>query len=140
MIKLKILSVGKTKEKWLEEAFSEYVKRLKPLLQIECLWSKDNFQLIDWAHKEPSIICLDPAGRLFSSEDFSAFLSQEIEKGGSRLAFVIGGADGLPSQLKQNYPLISLSPMTFTHQMTRLVLIEQIYRALEIQKGSNYHK
>ncbi len=140
MIKLKILSVGKTKEKWLEEAFSEYVKRLKPLLQIECLWAKDNFQLIDWVQKEPLIICLDPAGQLFSSEEFSAFLTQEIEKGGSRLALVIGGAEGLPAELKHNHTLISLSRMTFTHQVTRLVLIEQIYRALEIQKGSNYHK
>lgn len=140
MLKLKILSIGKTKEKWLEEAFSEYVKRLKPILQVECLWAKDNSQLTEWTQKENCAICLDPTGRLFSSEEFSKFLAGEWEKGGSRLTFVIGGAEGLPLELKKTKTLISLSPMTFTHQMTRLVLIEQVYRTTEIQKGTNYHK
>lgn len=140
MIKLKILSVGKTKEKWLDEAFSEYVKRLKPVVQIECCWAKDTAQLIDWAKKESAFLCLDPAGRLFTSEELSAFLAQSWEKEGSRLTLIIGGAEGLPSELKQGRTLLSLSPLTFTHQLTRLVLIEQIYRATEIQKGSHYHK
>ncbi len=140
MLKLKILSVGKTKEKWLDEAFGEYQKRLKPLMQIDCQWAKDSSQLLDWALKEPYLICLDPAGRLLSSEQFATLIEQSWDKGGSRLAIVIGGAEGLPLELKQNAQLISLSPLTFTHQITRLVLIEQIYRATEIQKGSNYHK
>lgn len=140
MIKLKILSVGKTKEKWLEEAFNEYVKRLKPVAHIETLWAKDTPQLIEWAQKEPSYICLDPNGRLLTSEEFSSFLSQAWQKGGSRLTLVIGGAEGLPEILKKESQLVSLSPLTFTHQLTRLILIEQIYRAIEIQKGSNYHK
>ena len=140
MLKLKILSVGKTKEKWLEEAFNEYVKRLKPLVQIECLWAKDTAQLIEWAHKEASFLCLDPVGRQLTSEEFSAFLVQTWEKEGSRLTLIIGGAEGLPAELKQNRSLLSLSSLTFTHQLTRLILIEQVYRALEIQKGSRYHK
>lgn len=139
MLKLNILSVGRTKEKWLEEAFEEYIKRLKPYAQISCLWAKDDAQLIEWAKKEGSFIGLDPAGRLMTSEEFSEFLMHSWEKGGSRLSMVIGGAQGLPDELKKA-PLISLSPLTFTHQITRLVLIEQIYRALEIQRGSQYHK
>lgn len=115
------------------------LKRLKPSLQLICLWAKDDAQLIEWTNKESNCIALDPAGRLMISEDFSNFLIQSFEKGGSRLTLVIGGAAGLPPELKQ-LPLISLSPLTFTHQMTRLVLIEQIYRSLEIQKGSRYHK
>jgi len=60
---------------------------------------------------------------------------------GSRIAFAIGGAEGLPPQIiKQAAYILSLSPLTFTHQITRLILIEQIYRALEIEKGSQYHK
>lgn len=140
MLKLKILSIGKTKEKWLDEAVNEYVKRLKPSVQIECLWAKDNSQLIEWAQKENSYLCLDPTGRLFTSEELAHFLSQQWEKNGSRLTLIIGGAEGLPLELKQKGLLISLSPLTFTHQITRLVLIEQIYRTIEIQKGSHYHK
>jgi 23S rRNA (pseudouridine1915-N3)-methyltransferase len=140
MLKLKILSVGKTKEKWLDEAFSEYVKRLKPSVQIECLWAKDSSQLMEWAQKESSYLCLDPAGSLFTSEELAHFLFQQWEKNGSRLTLIIGGAEGLPTELKQKGLLISLSPLTFTHQITRLVLIEQVYRTIEIQKGSHYHK
>lgn len=140
MIKLKIFSIGKTKESWLEDAIQEYAKRLSPLMAIEWIWAKDNSHLIDLASKEPKVICLDPKGKLLSSEQFAAFLEQSWERGGSRLAFVIGGADGLPPQLRENYTLLSLSPLTFTHQITRLILIEQIYRATEISKGSNYHK
>ena len=77
MLKLKILSVGKTKEKWLEEAFEEYIKRLKPTVQIESLWAKDTQQLIEWAAKEHNYISLDPSGRLFTSEEFSQFLAQQ---------------------------------------------------------------
>lgn len=140
MIKLKIISVGKTKEKWLNDAFNEYVKRLSTTIQIESAWAKDDAQLIEWTLKENSYLCLDPAGRLFTSEELAHFLTQQWEKGGSRLTLIIGGAEGLPTEIKQKGILISLSPLTFTHQITRLVLIEQIYRTIEIQKGSNYHK
>ncbi len=140
MLKLKILSVGKIKERWLKEAFQEYVKRLKPYSQIECLWAKGTDQLVEWAQKEPSYLCLDPEGHLFTSEQFAAFLADQWEKGGARLTLLIGGAEGFPNEIKKGRETISLSPLTFTHQITRLVLIEQIYRALEIQKGSHYHK
>lgn len=140
MLKLKILSVGKTKERWLEEAFQEYAKRLKPFVQIECLWAKETSQLAEWAQKESSYLCLDPEGHLLTSEQFSAFLADQWEKGGSRLTLLIGGPEGLPADIKKGREKISLSPLTFTHQITRLVLIEQIYRALEIQRGSHYHK
>jgi 23S rRNA (pseudouridine1915-N3)-methyltransferase len=140
MLKLKILSIGKTKEEWLEEGLKEYIKRLKPSLSLETVWAKNDAHLIELCQKEPIAIGLDPQGQLLTSEQFSAFLSQCWEKGGSRLTIVIGGAEGLPSILKQQLMLISLSPMTFTHQLTRLILVEQIYRALEIRKGSRYHK
>ena len=140
MIKLKILSVGKTKEKWLNDAFDEYKKRLSSSVSIESGWAKDDHQLIEWSQKEHNFLSLDPAGRQFASEEFASFLTEQWEKGGSRLTLIIGGAEGLPEVIKKRGTLISLSPLTFTHQMTRLVLIEQIYRATEINRGSHYHK
>ncbi len=140
MLKIKVLSVGKTKEAWLQEAWDEYSKRLKAVLQIETVWAKDDKQLETLASKEERLLILDPAGKLYSSEAFSSLLCDELERGGSKATFLIGGAAGIPTALKSRAGLISLSPLTFTHQMTRLILIEQIYRALEIAKGSNYHK
>lgn len=142
MIKIKILSVGKNKESWLEQALSEYVKRLKPIANIEFTWTKDDQQLLEMAQKEPLIICLDANGQSLNSEQFANFLQTKIQQGGTRIAFIIGGAEGLPEPLKNKHTasLISLSPMTFTHQIARLVLLEQIYRSFEIAKGSQYHK
>jgi len=140
MYKLKIFSVGKTRETWLEEALKEYLKRLKPIAALEFVWAKNDEQLLQLTAKEPLLVCLDPQGTLFTSEQFSAFLHDQLTKGGSKLSFVIGGADGLPAELKKNPLQISLSRLTFTHQITRLVLIEQVYRAFEIGKNSPYHK
>lgn len=140
MLKIKILSVGKTKEPWLEEALAEYVKRLKPTAELEFVWAKNDAQLTSLAEQETLPICLDPNGLMMNSAEFSTFLLKKLEEGGSRTCFVIGGADGLPAMLKKGRSLISFSRMTFTHQITRLVLIEQIYRAFEIFKGTKYHK
>jgi 23S rRNA (pseudouridine1915-N3)-methyltransferase len=140
MYKIKILSIGKTKEVWLEEALNEYLKRLQPVAAFEFNWAKNEKHLLELARKETCAICLDANGKLMTSEQFSLFIHDGLLKYGSRLTFVIGGAEGLPSELKKNRDLISLSPMTFTHQATRLVLLEQIYRAFEIAKGSKYHK
>jgi 23S rRNA (pseudouridine1915-N3)-methyltransferase len=139
MHKIKIISVGKTKEKWLEEAIDEYIKRLKHLLSFEFLWAKNDEQLIQFTQKESNLICLDAKGTEMNSLTFSNFFHEKLEENGSRLTLVIGGADGLPSVLKKQ-TLISLSQLTMTHQIIRLVLIEQIYRAFEIAKGSPYHK
>jgi 23S rRNA (pseudouridine1915-N3)-methyltransferase len=140
MIKIQIFSVGKTKEDWLEQAIAEYRKRLQSLVAFEFIWCKDDKALESQVEKAGAAIGLDPAGQEFSSEAFATFVDRQIVAGGSQLAFVIGGAEGLPQGLKQKLQLVSLSRLTFTHQITRLILIEQIYRSLEILKGSKYHK
>lgn len=140
MLKIKILSVGKTKEAWLDDALNEYMKRLQPIAAFEMVWAKNDKQLLELVGKEVHFVCLDAAGALMTSELFSSFLHEQLERNGSRLTLVIGGAEGLPPTLKKSAELISLSPMTLTHQVTRLVLLEQIYRAFEIAKGSRYHK
>lgn len=139
MVKIRILSPGKTKELWLESALQEYIKRLKGRAEIELIHPKNDEHFLELALKEKRLIALDPEGKEFTSEAFSAYLMKEIEAGGATLAFAIGAAEGLPPPLK-NFPLLSLSRLTFTHQFARLLLLEQIYRAFEIDKGSGYHK
>lgn len=136
MFKVKVLTIGRCKEEWLSTAIAEYEKRLTGKLSIEWQLAKDDAQLLDWAMKE-AYIALDPKGELLSSEAWSA----KMVKMGPRLTFIIGGHEGLaPQILKEAQFKWSLSPLTFTHQITRLLLIEQIYRAMEIERGSRYHK
>lgn len=137
---IKIISVGKTKEQWLDTAIQEYVKRLKNTVTISFEYLKDDTQLLTTISKHKNILALDPTGKMMTSKEFSSFLHKQWMNLGAHINMIIGGADGLPQQIKQNHTLISLSPMTFTHQITRLILVEQIYRAIEIAKGSPYHK
>jgi 23S rRNA (pseudouridine1915-N3)-methyltransferase len=140
MYQIRILSINKTKEGWLHDALQDFIKRMQPVVRFELLWAKNEAQLLTLAAKESLLIGLDASGEMMDSEQFSGFLLKKLEEGGARLAFVIGGAEGLPSELKKSCFLISLSRMTFTHQLARLILIEQLYRAFEIAKGSRYHK
>mmetsp|Transcript_103963 Transcript_103963/g.291213 ORF Transcript_103963/g.291213 Transcript_103963/m.291213 type:complete len:212 (-) Transcript_103963:468-1103(-) len=150
-MKINIRIVGrKSSEPWLEEGCEMYETRLRPSnVEVETTWHKDNPALIKGVEgdqsKGHSIVLLDPLGATKTSERFTEDMYEWLDRGGSRLSFVIGGAEGLPSELK--YPaqgskpaMISLSALTFTHQFARMLLIEQIYRATEIRKGSGYHK
>lgn len=139
-MKVHIVSVGKTKESWLQEAFDLYQERLTGTVQFQLTWVKDNAQLTQTVSKDRRPIALDPLGKSYTSEEFSQFFYKEIEAGGSSLTFIIGGAEGLPEEIRGRYPLISLSKLTFTHQITRLILVEQIYRAIQIRQGTQYHK
>lgn len=140
MVKLKILSVGKIKEQWLHDACEEYCKRLSPWASLHYQWVRDDLELMQAVEKEKSLVLLDPNGQMFTSPQFAVFLMEKIEASGSQLTFVIGGAEGLPEKLKERGVLVSLSKMTLTHQMSRLILTEQIYRSFMIDKGKSYHK
>jgi 23S rRNA (pseudouridine1915-N3)-methyltransferase len=141
MYKIKVISVGKTKEAWLKDAIEEYVQRLKGIATIEWILTKTTEHLNENLKKESSFICLDLGGKALTSEEFSTFLIDELFKHGSRLTFVIGGAEGIPKEITAKAAgLLSFSRLTFTHQIVRLLLIEQIYRGFEIEKGSGYHK
>lgn len=135
MLKVKVLTVGKCKDAWLQQALIEYERRLKSRLQVEWLLAKDDAQLVEWASKESDIIALDLKGELVTS----GRLCQKLSTYGARLTFLIGGAEGLPTGVKFIWRF-SLSPLTFTHQMARLILLEQLYRCQEITQGSQYHK
>ncbi len=142
MHRIRVYSIGKTKETWLLAALAEYEERLRYTLTVEWQLLPDNSALIKaLAQENWPIICLSPEGELLSSEAFSKKFLQILAEGGCRLNLVIGGAEGLPHAIKQQARwLVSLSRLTFTHQMTRLLLLEQIYRAFEIERGSPYHK
>ncbi|MBM3197640.1 MAG: 23S rRNA (pseudouridine(1915)-N(3))-methyltransferase RlmH [Chlamydiae bacterium] len=141
MYRIKIYSLGKTKEHWLQEALTEYEKRLSPSLEISWMLAKTEKQLQELCAKEQSLIALTPKAQQLTSEDFSSSLYQWLEDHGCRLAFLIGGAEGIPQEtLQKAYKTLSFSSMTFTHQIARLLLLEQLYRASEIHRGSCYHK
>lgn len=128
---------------------------------METIWHKTDGELLKNVEgdvdKGHSVVLLDPKGRKgVTSEEFTEDMYGWLEEGGSRLVFVIGGADGLPVELrgggggltgkkgggggKRKMEMLSLSSLTFTHQFARTILMEQIYRASEIKKGSGYHK
>ncbi len=136
---IKIFTPGKTKETWLQAALLEYQKRLSKEVKLEFFLVKDDAKLIQVCEKEKALIALDLEGEKLSSEAFAKKLEKMLEKHGGHCHFVIGGPEGLPNTLK-TLPSICLSQLTFTGQMTRLILAEQIYRAFEIKKGSAYHK
>jgi 23S rRNA (pseudouridine1915-N3)-methyltransferase len=141
MFILKIFTIGKNKEAWLEAALQEYIGRLKGKVKIEWLLAKEDKGLEKLLEKEKGYVCLDSTGKLLDSNAFSKRLMQLFIAQDSRLSFVIGGAEGLsPAMKARAKEILSLSPLTFTHQLVRLILLEQIYRAFEIERGSPYHK
>ncbi len=133
--KIKIFCVGRRHPNWLDEALALYEKRLKSYCIYEWVILKTDKELIGKMDKL-QYICFDPYGKSYSSEIFSALLESKVSWN-----FVIGGADGLPEVVRKGaMELISLSNFTFPHELVRLLITEQIYRALEISKGSAYHK
>jgi 23S rRNA (pseudouridine1915-N3)-methyltransferase len=163
-LQIKIRMVGREKsgthDQWITPAMQMYTTRLQSAqLQVQTEWHKTDEALVKGVtadvQKGATVVVLDPLGNLPTSEAFCQDMYRWLEQGGSRLVFVIGGAEGLPWQLKsgqlplgadsskkttKRLPLLSLSKLTFTHEFARLLLVEQIYRASEIRKGSNYHK
>ena len=136
MLKVKVIAVGKCKEEWLKIAIGEYVKRLS--FDAEIAWVETDANGQDKLIEENTVL-LDPNGLKMNSLEFSRNLYKLFENHRSRISFAIGGPDGFSNTLPDHLRW-SLSSLTFTHQLTRLVLIEQIYRAISIGKGSPYHK
>ena len=160
MLNIKIICVGKLKEKFWAAAAAEYVKRLGSLCHLEIeelpesrLPAEPSEAEIEAALKKEgdSITLRIPAGAVtvalciegkeMDSVRFSQFLELCAVKGRSRICFVIGGSMGLSESVKENADLkMSMSPMTFPHHLARIMLLEQLYRGFQIQSGSKYHK
>ena len=147
IMKINILTIGRLKEKYLIDAVSEYRKRLKNFCTLEIIElpeqrtiELEGETLLKRISSESFKIILDIHGKEISSEEFAKKISDLALNGQSNLTFVIGGAFGISEELRQVADFkLSLSKMTFTHQMTRLILIEQIYRAFKIIHNEPYH-
>ena len=159
---IKILCVGKIKEKFLKDAINEYVKRLSKYTKLEIIELDDekipqnasstieeqiinveSNKIIEKLSKYPNskIFILDLKGKEYSSEQFAQKINQTQTYGNSTIIFIIGGSLGISQELLNiSKDKICFSKMTFPHQLIRLFLIEQIYRAFKILNNETYHK
>ena len=157
---IKLICVGKIKEKYLKDAIAEYTKRLSKYCKLEIVEVADEktpdnaspaeeeqikakeAQRILSKIKDDSFVCtLEILGKKYTSEGFAGLLEHAAINGKSHIVFVIGGSLGLhTSVMKRSNQAISFSDMTFPHQLMRVILCEQIYRAYRIISGEPYHK
>jgi len=155
-MKILLLVVGKTDQAFLDEGMRIYFNRIERYIPFEFKVIpdlKNRKRLSEAEQKEAEakmiesqlqagdvLVLLDENGKNYHSRGFAAFLEQQMLQSVKRLVFVIGGPYGFTPSLKQKAQyLISLSPMTFSHQLIRLVFAEQLYRAFSIIKGEPYH-
>ncbi len=139
--RIRIIAIGKVRKSWVQDGVALYRKRL-PGLEItelkDSTMAKEAEAIGAALRPEERLVVLTEEGRTLDS---LAFAEQLRGSGSNRLAFVIGGADGLTEALKaQAHWSLSLSPMTFPHELARLLLLEQLYRASTILQGGPYHK
>ena len=131
--RLSINAIGKIKKNWIREGINQYKKRMPDLIINET----KSFN-IDSIRFNNIIICLTEEGKSFNSIELTSLLLNFKNK---KINFLIGDADGIPSDIKdKSNLLLSLSPLTFPHELARLILIEQIYRAISISNNSPYHR
>jgi 23S rRNA (pseudouridine1915-N3)-methyltransferase len=155
MLHVTVLMVGKTREAFIQEGLVFYAKRLQPYLDLtlksvraekegaglsaEVLKLREGERLRAQVPPRAWAVALTPQGRQFSSEAFAAWLTRQ-EEASRPLAFLIGGHWGLDEPTLAAAPeRLSLSPLTLTHELSRLVLLEQLYRAMTIKTGHPYH-
>ncbi len=155
-MKIELWAIGKTSFPYLEEGFSIYQKRLGRYLKFtwtvfsdvknaknlseQELKKKEGQLFLDKIRPQDALILLDENGKQYSSVDFSNFLQRQLLSPQKRLIFIIGGAYGFSDDVYQRANFkISLSKMTFSHQMVRLIFVEQLYRAMTILNNEPYH-
>ncbi|GMA98629.1 23S rRNA (pseudouridine(1915)-N(3))-methyltransferase RlmH [Pelosinus sp. IPA-1] len=158
-MKITIVAVGKIKEKYLTMGIAEFVKRLTPYCRLSIIevdeermpdnpsdaekvkvLLKEGERMLKHVKEGTHLIVLDVVGKLASSEELAEKISNLGISGKSDITFIIGGAFGLsPDIVKAANERLSFSKMTFTHQMIRLLLVEQVYRAFKINRGEPYH-
>ena len=152
MLNIRLICVGKLKEKFYLEACKEYEKRLSTMCKMEILQLDEEPDRPGALAKEAEkiraaipagsyVIAMCIEGKELSSPALAEKMEQFALGGASQLTFLIGGSVGLDDALKQKADLrLSMSPMTFPHHLARIMLLEQIYRAYQILSGSKYHK
>lgn len=159
-MKLTLIWVGRTKDGRLKALIDDYLKRIGRQLPVEVrevkeepasdrhaaaeALLKEGRRIRERIPRDHEVVLLDEAGRALTSEQFAAFLGEKLGSSSSAtrgVAFVVGGHQGVDDEMKRTAShVISLSPMTLTHEMARLVAVEQIFRGLGIMRGSSYHR
>ena len=159
MLSIEIICVGKIKEKYLKDALEEYIKRLSKYCKLTItelpdekipdklninieneIKTKECNNIINHIKKDSYVIALDLKGKEFSSEEFSKKID-DLSMQTSHITFIIGGSLGLTQELLNNSNLkICFSKMTFPHQLIRVFLLEQIFRAFKISHNATYHR
>jgi len=139
-VKLRIAWIGKTKEPAIQSLTDEYLKRLSRYVDAQGMALKDESAVLKLGAKGQTLILLDSRGKQFSSEEFAEFLRNHQDRNPSPLLFALGPANGFSAQTRQEANLLlSLGKMTVAHELARVVLLEQLYRAFTILKGHPYH-
>jgi 23S rRNA (pseudouridine1915-N3)-methyltransferase len=151
-VKIKIVWVGKTQEPAIQSLTDEYLKRISRYVPVEGLVLRDEAALLQVCGREPgkarkatsagksTLVLLDSRGKQFSSEEFAGFLGNYQDRNPLPLVFAIGPADGFSEAARvAAQHTISLGKMTLAHELARVVLLEQVYRAFTILKGHPYH-
>ena len=159
-MKITIIAVGKLKEKYWKQVIAEYEKRLTAYTKVEIIEvpnekapenmsdkeieqvkEKEGQRILAKIKPQSTVITLEIQGKMLSSEGLAKELDQRMTQGASDFTFIIGGSNGLHQDVmnRSNFAL-SFSKMTFPHQMMRVVLLEQVYRAFKINRGEAYHK
>ena len=156
-MKIKIIALGKKKEKFLKEGIDEFLKRLTPYASVEIIelspieikdenltekvLEQEAAKILSHIKPQTYVITLEINGKHLSSEDFAQKIDTLTNDGIGEIIFVIGSSCGLGKSVSARADFkMSLSKMTFLHQFARLILVEQIYRAFKIIKGETYHK
>ncbi len=155
-MKLSILCMGKTKERFVQEGIAKYVRYIRPYADIELkelreekigelrdaplVRKKEAERIFKAAPASAHLVSLDERGEEFTSHEFARFLNKQLESGVREMAFIVGGAMGLDESVTgRSNTVMAMSRWTLTHEMARLVLLEQLYRAFTIIKGKPYH-
>ncbi|MEK3857508.1 23S rRNA (pseudouridine(1915)-N(3))-methyltransferase RlmH [Cytobacillus sp. FSL H8-0458] len=157
---ISIITVGKLKEKYLKQGIDEYLKRLSAYAKMDIIEvpdekapeelsetemvqvkQKEGERILAKIHPDAHVIALAIEGKMKSSEELADTLDKLATYGKSKIAFVIGGSLGLSQEVLQRADeKLSFSKMTFPHQLMKLILLEQVYRAFRINRGEPYHK
>ena len=160
MLAVKLICVGRMRERFYIEAFEEYRKRLGAYCRLECTelaerrlsdspsqaeiaaaLEKEGAEILRAVPGDAFVVALCVEGKEMSSEIFSALFTERENSGKPKVCFLIGGSWGMSETVKARADLkLSMSKMTFPHHLARVMLVEQIYRAFKIAEGSRYHK
>ncbi len=155
-MKLVLICIGKTRERFIQEGIAKYLRYLKPYADIDIKELKEEKiqdlkdaprvrkreaeKILRAAPARSFLVALDERGREYTSHEFAQFINDYLETGVREIVFIIGGAMGLDESITERANrVVAMSRWTITHEMARLVLLEQLYRAFTIIKGKTYH-